>query len=78
MKYKERSEALEGVVKDIFWMARRYAHGRHTVAPDTVRSAYRTLVDLGIEINGDDTIKKPDSVDISSRMFRGDYLDDIS
>jgi hypothetical protein len=34
---------LKQVIKDTFWMARRYAHGRRTYAPGMVREAYTVL-----------------------------------
>jgi len=42
-KYEYREEDLLRIIKDLFWMARRYAHGRHTYAPSMVRDAYKYL-----------------------------------
>ena len=71
-----REKQLEQIIKDTFWMARRYAHGRHTTDPSTVREAYNKLVRLGIEIKDDVTITKPVH-GFRGMDFRGDYLDDL-
>lgn len=34
---------LKQCLQNIFWMARRYANGRHTTVPSTVRMWYRIL-----------------------------------
>ena len=34
---------LKSIIRDTFWMARRYAHGRHTYTPSMVRDAYKIL-----------------------------------
>ena len=80
MEYKPsiREQTLEKVIQDIFWMARRYAHGRNTYAPGMVRDAYYTLKANGINIDKDDTIKPPNTHDIKGMTFRKDYLDDIN
>ena len=73
-----REKILEKVILDTFWMARRYAHGRHTYAPDMVRDAYKALKQLGIKIEHDVTIQPPDEKDIHGFTFRSDFLDDIN
>lgn len=34
---------LKRIIRDTFWMARRYAHGRHTYVPSIVRKHYAHL-----------------------------------
>lgn len=36
---------VKKAIKDIFWMARRYANGRHTYAPSMFNNAYDILRD---------------------------------
>lgn len=79
MKKTYREKALEKIIVDIFWMAKRYAHGRHTYAPGIVREAYYSLKKCGIEIKGDDVvIELPKEGEIKGMTFRSDYLDDIN
>ena len=77
-KYKPttREKELEKVIKDIFYMARRYAHGRHTYSPDIVRGAYNTLKANGINIKSDRVIDEP--LEETRLGYRSDYLDDIN
>lgn len=49
----EQAVALMEVVRDTFWMARRYANQRKTYAPHTVNRALKTLEEIGIEIDDD-------------------------
>lgn len=69
---------LENVIQDIFWMARRYAHGRHTYAPSMVRGVYKIIKKYDINIKKDDTIKPPKKSELQGISLRGDYLDDIN
>ena len=77
MKDKYKEEALLRIIKDLFWMARRYAHGRHTYAPGMVRDAYKFLkrwypdFDFGFY---DAVIEPPKA----GRGFREDWLDDTN
>jgi len=75
-----KEEALLKIIKDIFWMARRYAHGRHTYAPGMVREAYKYLKRWypDLEIEHDVTIKPPEEDEIHGMTFRSDYLDDTN
>ena len=73
-----RIEVLEKVIQDTFYMSRRYAHGRHSIAPGVVRDAYHALERLGIKIKHDDVIKPPIDDEIGGMRFRDDYLDDIN
>lgn len=43
---KERDEARQ-IVRDIYWMALRYADGRHTYAPGMCNDALRKAYDAG-------------------------------
>jgi hypothetical protein len=56
MTPKKQNEILRAVIHDTFWMARRYANGRHTYAPTTVNECLDTLESIGIEIEGDETL----------------------
>jgi hypothetical protein len=51
-----RIQKLEAVILDTFWMARRYANGRHTAATSTVNDALATLGEIGMIIRGDNTL----------------------
>jgi len=51
-----REKELERIIQDTFWMARRYANGRHTVAPSIVNESLAALVKLGVEISPDPTL----------------------
>ncbi len=52
-----RINALEQAYKDTIWMARRYAAGRHTHAPDTVNRHIKNVEKVcGIKVEPDSTI----------------------
>lgn len=55
---KKQNHVLKTCVNDLFWMARRYANGRHTTVPSTVRMWYKILKKdfPDIRIEPDDTI----------------------
>lgn len=80
MKKSIREQNLEKVIIDTFWMARRYAHGRHTYAPSMIRNAYEIIKASGIKIRKDDMIKPPGKIKgmVGGMAFRSDYLDDIN
>ena len=71
MKEKKKStikeQELETIIKTTFWMARRYAHGRHTYAPAIIRDAFLTLQKYGITIGKDVTINPPKKEEIKGR-----------
>ena len=77
-KGTSREKELEEVIQDIFWMARRYAHGRHTYAPSIVRQAYMKCIELNVRIAKDKTIEPPAEFKEGTMFFRSDYLDDIN
>lgn len=75
---KNKEEVLIKIIQDIFWMARRYAHGRHTYAPGMVREAYTKLMELGVHIDQDETIEPSSPHSAHGMSFRSDWLDDIN
>lgn len=48
----ERIAVLEGVIRDIHWMARRYADGRKTYAPGMFNRAIERCLGVGLELDG--------------------------
>jgi len=79
-KKSNKEEILLGIIKDIFWMAIRYAHGRNTYAPHVVRGCYKTLKRLypDFKLKPDRTITAPTPRDLNSPfVLREDYLDDL-
>ena len=79
-KLKIENDNLKNIIRSTFWMARRYAHGRHTYAPGMVRRAYKTLKVFYPEINirTDVTIKPPTPNEMQTIASRDDFLDDIN
>ena len=53
---RKRTAVLECVVKDTFWMARRYANKRRTYAPSVVNDSLAKLESIGVEISDDHTL----------------------
>ena len=47
---------LRTIVKEILWMARRYANGRQTYAPCVVNRAINACEKIGIVIEDDNTL----------------------
>lgn len=43
---------LERIIGETLWMARRYADGRSTYAPETVNKCIDLALELGIELDG--------------------------
>ena len=72
---KSDEKRLQSAIEDILWMAARYAHGRHTYAPSTVRDSVKVFTSIfpDFKIKQDHVIEPP-TEDMS---FRSDYLDDI-
>ena len=70
-------EKLKKAFDDVIWMAARYAHGRSTYAPTTVRDAValRREVDPDWRLRPDATIKKLDRTE--SYQLESDDLSDI-
>ena len=74
-----RNAELENIVAELFFWARRYAHGRHTYLPDVIRRIYKTITEKypSIYIPRDETIKPPKE-NTGGMHFRNDYLDDVN
>ncbi len=78
MTVKQQNEILKNIVRDILWMALRYAHGRHTYAPSMVREAMEQYKKICPDYKHYDvTIEPPDDSDVGGWSFRSDYLDDL-
>ena len=75
---ENKEEELKQIIQDIFWMAVRYAHGRHTFAPHTIRENIKNMQKLypDWKPKKDHTIQPPEK-DETDYVFRDDYLDDI-
>jgi len=78
MKAKDKKR-LQSSIEDILWMAARYAHGRHTFAPSTVRDSVAVFKELfpDFKIKQDHVIKPPLDDELDGMALRSDYLDDI-
>ncbi len=76
---KSDEKRLQSAIEDILWMAARYAHGRNTYAPSTVRDSVEVFKDVfpDFKIKQDHVIELPTDSEIGGTSFRGDYLDDI-
>ena len=56
MKQQDKIDALIGIIHNTFWMARRYANGRQTYAPNIINDCLEKLHTLGIDIDPDETL----------------------
>ena len=66
---KDRTEELESIIQDIWWMARRYADGRKSYAVSMYNEAIRRAEMLGMKFKTHD-----ESIYAKDGMFdRGDY-----
>lgn len=76
---KSEEKKLQAAIENILWMAARYAHGRHTYAPSTVRESVEVFTSIFPEfkIKQDHVIESPADHEIGGMSFRTDYLDDI-
>lgn len=45
---KERERQLEGIIRDVLWMACRYAHGRQSYAVGSYNDAAKLAIKLGV------------------------------
>ena len=52
-EYKIRVSNLEYIIREIQWMARRYAHGRMTYAVSSYNEAIRLAQRLGMKFDPD-------------------------
>lgn len=66
-----RCAILEAAVKELHWMARRYADGRSTYATSSFNQAVRDILRLGIKLHGNDGI-------IWARDGQGRLYDNLS
>ncbi len=74
---EQKNKILKEIIRDLIWMAVRYAHGRHTYAPHVVRDAMNKFKKLYPNyIFRDVTIKAPEH-GLKRMGLRGDYLDDL-
>lgn len=53
MTLKQENEALKQVIKDIWWLARRYADGRRSYAVSLYNDAIETCLGLGMKFEPD-------------------------
>ena len=79
MTDKEKIQKLKSAFEQTIWMAIRYADGRHTYAPSSVRDAVRTFQKVfpDWKPKHDITIEPPSKEDIGGMSFESDYLHDI-
>ena len=80
MNAKKKLELMREAFDDVIWMAIRYAHGRHTYAPDIVREAITKVKEIfpDFELKKDDTIESPKEYELYSYYIsRKDWLDDL-
>lgn len=66
-----QNEKLKSIIQDIWWLARRYAHGRQSYAVAQYNDAIRLAQSLGMEF-------KPDPIDglveAKDRMFDKEWF----
>jgi len=79
MTDKEKVKILSHCFDEVIWMAIRYADGRHTFAPSTVRDAIRDYQKVNPEwkLRHDRTIEKPTDDMIGGVSLESDYLWDL-
>ncbi len=56
MAKSKREKQLERIILDIYWMARRYAHGRQTYAVGMCNGALASALDLGLLLQSDSVV----------------------
>lgn len=76
---KSREMILYKIIDDILPLAIRYADGRHTYAPSTVRDAIEDFKSVFPEWKPpkDRTIKPPNKEDLGGFNFESDHLHDV-
>jgi hypothetical protein len=74
-----KEEELKGAITDILWMAIRYADGRHTYAPSTIRRAVKVIKEVypDFKIKEDKTLVQPNEKDLFGISSKEDYLYDL-
>ena len=78
--FKTEKKKLREVIEDTFWMAIRYAHGRHTYAPDIIREAIVKIKQVfpDFQLKEDKTLEPPSENELyPSYVIRKDWLDDL-
>ncbi|NQW26194.1 MAG: hypothetical protein HQ473_07530 [Cryomorphaceae bacterium] len=79
MTDKQKIEKLKYAFEETIWMAIRYADGRHTYTPSTVRDAIKQfqMVFPNWKPKLDGVIKPPKEEDLGGMNFKSDHLHDI-
>jgi hypothetical protein len=80
MNQEKKLQLLREVIEDTFWMAIRYAHGRHTYAPDIIREAIVKIKQVfpDFQLKEDKTLEPPSENELyPSYVSRKDWLDDL-
>lgn len=79
MTDKQKIDILKKSFDEVIWMAIRYADGRHTYAPDTVRQAIKQFQNVfpDWKPKQDIVIEKPKESDLGGMAFKSDYLYDL-
>jgi hypothetical protein len=79
MTDKQKIQILEKAFTNTIWMAIRYADGRHTYAPDTVRTAVKDFQKVfpGWKPRKDIAIGPPKETEFKGISFKSDYLHDL-
>ena len=74
-----KEDKIKEAITDILWMAIRYADGRHTYAPSTVRRAVKTIKEVypDFKIKEDTTLIQPNEEDLFGASSKEDYLYDL-
>ena len=74
-----KDDKIKGAISDILWMAIRYADGRHTYAPSTVRRAVKVIKEVypDFKLKEDKALIKPNEKDLFGASFKEDYLYDL-
>ena len=76
-----KEKKLKEIIKDILWMAVRYADARHTYAPGIIRDVVRELKKMYPNehfLKRDDTLEKPNEKDLKEPFsLEEDYLYDL-
>ncbi len=78
-KKMSKEEKIKEAITDILWMAIRYADGRHTYAPSTVRRAVKTIKEVypDFKLKEDKTLIQPNEKDLFGASSKEDYLYDL-
>lgn len=79
MTDKQKIKILKQCFEETIWMAIRYADGRHTFAPFTVRTEIQNFKKVfpDFELRFDKTIEKPSEEMLKGIALPTDYLYDL-